>query len=119
MRAIEIAKYPAKPGSGSLIHESSTIGLRYSDDKIQHNKITERVKQRLQLGAVEETKELLKEYGSDLQSMSAIGYQSIIKFLENKLSESEMIESWVVGELAYSKRQMTWFRKQSVIWYDI
>ena len=51
--------------------------------------------------------------------MTAIGYKSIIRFIKNQIDEDTMIESWVEGELAYAKRQMTWFRKQPVIWYDI
>jgi tRNA A37 N6-isopentenylltransferase MiaA len=30
-----------------------------------------------------------------------------------------MVNRWVADELAYAKRQLTWFRKQSLIWYDI
>jgi tRNA A37 N6-isopentenylltransferase MiaA len=51
--------------------------------------------------------------------MSAIGYQSIIQFIENQIDEETMVTSWVEGEIAYAKRQMTWFRKQPVIWYDV
>lgn len=99
--------------------DSKLIGLKCIDDSNHRYRILERVKNRLELGAVEETKSLLSKYGKNLQSMSAIGYASIIGYLENTSTEAEMIEEWVVGELAYAKRQMTWFRKQPVIWYDV
>ena len=95
------------------------IGLKHSVESIQRNKIRARVISRLEQGAVEETQLLLSKYTKNFPSMSAIGYRSIINFIENKCTKQEMIDSWVEGELAYSKRQFTWFRKQPVIWYDI
>lgn len=119
IRAIEITLSPPEPSS--TIHPLSTklIGLRYYDDSNYSSKIRQRVISRIKQGAIEETESLLKNYGPDIQSMSAIGYKSIISYLDKKTTESEMIESWVGDELSYAKRQLTWFRKQSVIWYDI
>jgi tRNA dimethylallyltransferase len=120
IRAIEVAKSPRSPLESNIaILTTNTIGLKYSIESIQRNKIVERVKSRLEFGAVEETKSLIKTYGKSLQSLSAIGYKSIIKYLDQTFTEQEMIDSWVDGELAYAKRQMTWFRKQAVIWYDV
>jgi tRNA dimethylallyltransferase len=51
--------------------------------------------------------------------MSAIGYKSVIDSIEGKCTQDEMVARWVADELAYAKRQMTWFRKQPVIWYDV
>jgi tRNA dimethylallyltransferase len=120
IRAIEIAIAPTKLQSTDLCkHESKIIGLKYFDDRVYRSKVHERVLSRLSQGAIEETKKLLAKYDRSLQSMSAIGYKSIVKYLENTITESEMIEEWVSGELAYAKRQMTWFRKQPVIWYDV
>ncbi len=124
-RAIEVAfhsnKVPNLAKQSSELSEvrSTLVGLRYSDESIQRNKVYERVLARLKMGAIKETKNLLKRYDRSLPSMSAIGYKSIISFLENQIDEATMIESWVVGELAYAKRQLTWFRKQPTIWYDV
>lgn len=117
-RAIEIAK---SSHPRSTIHDQSSIiiGLRYSVESIQRNKIIERVNARIKQGAIQEIESLFKKYGGEIQSMTAIGYKSIIRFIKNQIDEDTMIESWVEGELAYAKRQMTWFRKQPVIWYDI
>jgi tRNA dimethylallyltransferase len=121
IRAIEVAQYEQNTPLTPTIPDSRSIhliGLRppvsgYSDI------VTKRVKERLQSGAVEETKKLLEKYGKDLQSFSAIGYRSLTEYLEGKLSEEEMIVHWVADELAYAKRQMTWFHKVTKIkWYD-
>jgi len=125
VRAIEIATYRlegrilARQGSDLLHSESTLIGLKYSDDRVQRNKIHERVLTRLNQGAIEETKTLLTQYSPDIKSMSAIGYKSIIAHLKGELTQDEMIDTWVRDELSYAKRQLTWFRKQNVIWYDV
>lgn len=35
------------------------------------------------------------------------------------MTYQEMVEQWVDGEMSYAKRQLTWFNKQPVIWYDV
>ncbi|PIR99110.1 tRNA (adenosine(37)-N6)-dimethylallyltransferase MiaA [Candidatus Collierbacteria bacterium CG10_big_fil_rev_8_21_14_0_10_44_9] len=117
IRAIEITGHPER--SRRISCDYQLIGLKYFDDSNHRSKVKERVFDRLTKGAVTETKSLVEKYAKNLPSMSAIGYRSLINFIENKCTKQEMIDSWVEGELAYSKRQMTWFRKQPVIWYDI
>lgn len=120
IRAIEIAKSLfTKSSSVNLQLSIKTIGLKYFDESNHRSNIIKRVMSRLSHGAVAETRSLLIKYGKNPPSMSAIGYQSIIRYLENNLTEKEMVEDWAIKELSYAKRQMTWFRKQSVIWYDI
>lgn len=99
--------------------EISMIGLKYSNEQIHRQKIHERVVSRLSSGAIEETKTLLSKYDPSLKSMTAIGYKSIISHIKGELSYDQMVENWVNDEMAYVKRQFTWFNKQPVIWYDV
>lgn len=119
IRAIEIAHTPNLPST--IRHPPSTqiIGLRYYHNSNYSSNIRMRVLARLKAGAVEETKSLIEKYDKNLQSMSAIGYKSIIDFIEGKINQDELVEHWVSDELAYAKRQLTWFRKQPIIWYDV
>ncbi|MBP9670445.1 tRNA (adenosine(37)-N6)-dimethylallyltransferase MiaA [Candidatus Woesebacteria bacterium] len=120
IRAIEISISPKSPLETRISNlESNIIGLKYSDEQIHHNKVRERVLSRLESGAIEETKTLLSKYDPSLKSMTAIGYKSIISHLKGELSYDQMIENWVNDEMAYVKRQLTWFNKQPVIWYDV
>lgn len=126
IRAIEITNNPEKLQSydlpaqvGLCKSKAEIIGLRCPIDSDYQTKIRERVISRLDLGAIEETKLLLAKYDKSIQSMSAIGYKSIIRYLEGSCTEEEMIDNWVDDEVSYAKRQMTWFRKQPVIWYDV
>ncbi len=120
IRAIEIARSFNSPLESKISNlESNLIGVKYYDDSNHRSVIKSRVIDRLNDGAIEETKTLLSKYDPNLKSMTAIGYKSIISHLNGELSYDQMIESWVRDETAYVKRQMTWFRKQPVIWYDI
>lgn len=119
IRAIEVATSGTKLESRIMIHESRILGYKYSAVSIQRNKILERVLSRLEKGAIRETKTLLSKYDSSLKSMTAIGYKSIITYLRGELTYDQMVERWVEDEMAYVKRQMTWFNKQKVIWYDV
>ncbi len=125
IRAIEIAccptenRTPAEQGSNLLGIHLNIIGLKQIDDVVQRQKIQARVISRIELGAIEETKQLLTKYDPRLKAMTAIGYTSIIKFLKGELSKQDLISNWVADEVSYAKRQMTWFRKQPTIWYDV
>ncbi len=122
IRAIEIYKDPffVKPRTGRNLPQTEIIGLKYSDLRVQREKITQRVLARLEQGAISETEKLLAKYPPSLQSMSAIGYRSIIQYLEGKLTKDQMIDSWVADELSYAKRQLTWFRPtKNIKWYDV
>lgn len=118
IRAIEISQ-SNKNLSKFFKVSSKIIGLNPPDQETYRKIIKQRVIERLEQGAISETKSLLTKYDKNLQSMSAIGYKSIINFLEGKITRDEMIEDWVDNEIKYAKRQLTWFRKQPVIWYDI
>lgn len=119
LRAIEIAQSVSNLKQVTLYHQAKMIGLRYYHNSNYSSKIRQRVLARIKCGAVVETQALLVRYGKNIQSMSAIGYASITNFLEKQLTHEEMVADWVRRELQYAKRQMTWFNKQSVIWYDI
>ncbi len=118
IRAIEVALSPHKPSSPASPPSSLLIGLNYSDTDIYNNIVRERVLKRLQLGALEETKQQLVV--ANAQSFTALGYSSLVAHLAGELSYQQMIESWVSNELGYAKRQMTFFRKlPGITWFPV
>ena len=119
VRAIEVSKSNVNAEQEPFNITSKLIGIAPHDQDIYKDIIKKRVLSRLEQGAVEETKSLIKKYDKNLQSMSAIGYKSIIDFIEGKIMEDQMVDNWVEDEIKYAKRQLTWFRKQPVIWYDV
>ena len=110
IRAIEIAHTP--PQSLAIRHQPfvKLIGLKYFNNSKYRSIIHQRVLARLDQGALTETKKLMTS--ASPQSLSAIGYRSIVSFIEGKCSEAKMVEHWVSDELSYAKRQLTWFNKQ-------
>lgn len=120
IRAIEVAQYTqANPISTPVYPPTQPIiGLYYSDFLLQEKVIRDRVQTRLSTGAIEETIYLIKQGYSTLPSMTALGYQEISLYLKGEISMATLVELWTNSELSYVKRQLTYFRKQNVVWYD-
>lgn len=119
LRALEIASSPSRPSLAPLRFCPLFIGLKYLDKSKYERTVRSRVISRLDHGAVEETKELIQHYDSSLPSLSALGYKHILKFISGKSSRPKLIDSWTRDELAYAKRQLTWFNKlEGVYWFD-
>lgn len=87
-------------------------GIEPDPPAIRKQKITERVQLRLAKGAVEETKHLIDKYGKRAPAIAhTIGYPQIMQYLDNKISADEMAKDWITKELQYSKRQITFMKK--------
>ena len=113
IRAIEIESYnlhhpmPKRelPPVDSLI-----IGIDI-DRELRREKITRRLKARLEEGMVEEVKALLDE-GIPAGDLIYYGleYKFITEYLTHQLSYDEMYERLEIAIHQFAKRQMTWFR---------
>ena len=121
IRAIEILKANSIPQNTSSIPlNSKIIALYYGDQAIYEQVVRSRVVQRIEQGAITETRNIIASYGTSFASLSAIGYRSIMSFIEGNLSEQDLIEVWTRDELNYAKRQLTWFRKiPNIDWFDV
>lgn len=125
IRAIEVAKQLKK--SGTEICKLRKIenkdylwlGIVLDNNSLEF-KIKDRVKDRIQKGALEETKKLLEKYDLNLPSMSAIGYKDLVSFIEGKINFEETVLNWTKNEINYAKRQMTFLNKEKEIeWFDL
>jgi tRNA dimethylallyltransferase len=113
IRAIEIEKYYTdyKPEqTGFPVIRSLIAGIKY-DRESRRKRITERLKQRLDNGLVEEVRQLL-EKGIESETLIYYGleYKYITLFLTGKLLYDEMFSSLEIAIHQFAKRQMTWFR---------
>ena len=73
-------------------------------------------------GLLQEVDDLVKsgKLPRDSTAAQAIGYKEIIDFLDGKCSLSDSVELIKLSSRRYSKRQMTWFRRDSdVKWLDM
>lgn len=125
VRAIELIEQLKKSGGGinklkKIENEEYLwLGIVVDNNKLE-KKIEERVKERIDKGALEETKKLLAKYDLSLPSMSAIGYKDLIEFIREEVWFIEATNNWVKKEISYAKRQMTFLKKEAKIeWFDL
>jgi len=101
-----------------LRYEVLQIGIK-TDRVILRQRIEKRFNQMIKKGLIEETKKLLKKYPTNLPSMSGIGYLEISQYLAGEIPFQEAVNRAVARTYQYSKRQMTWFKKDERIkWVD-
>jgi len=118
IRAIEISSTPHQEESITP-PDSLIIGLKYENNELYEQKVRSRVILRIKAGAVKETKRLLAHYDPTLPAFSSLGYPPLIRYLKHDLTREELINEWTRQELAYAKRQLTWFNKQKYLhWFD-
>ena len=78
-----------------------------------------RIESMLEMGAVNEVKQVLEQFGSDAPGLNVIGGAELVSYLLGRTSLKESKEMWLNNTRAYAKRQITWFKKESgVIWVD-
>ncbi len=76
-----------------------------------YERINRRVDLMLEQGLVAEVEEIYKKYSHFPTAMQGIGYKEVVSYLENQISEEEMIEKIKQETRRYAKRQITWFKK--------
>lgn len=113
IRAIEIETYNLQhpmperelPSVDSLI-----IGVSI-DREVRREKITHRLKQRLQDGMVDEIRHLLQQ-GIPAENLIYYGleYKFITEYVLGKTTYDEMFKGLEIAIHQFAKRQMTWFR---------
>lgn len=138
IRALEVCLLTKKPFSrqrekGEELFNVLQIGLKIGKEEIK-KRIEQRTEKMIEMGLIDEVKNLLKKYSPDLPSMSGIGYQEIIQYLNKKSLLPERTKRFLLPERAervkglfqaeqliaqrtyqYAKRQMTWFKKDKRI----
>lgn len=113
IRAIEIEEFNYNhPTENQLFNpvDSLVIGVKISREE-RRKKISERLKQRLNDGMVDEIKHLLAS-GLTAEDLIYYGleYKYITEYVIGKLSYQEMYNQLEIAIHQFSKRQMTWFR---------
>lgn len=113
IRAIEIetayAETPVTEREFPKI-ESVIVGL-YIDRDVRREKITRRLKQRLEEGMIDEVRSLLDE-GISAENLIYYGleYKFVTEYILGKTTYDEMFSRLETAIHQFAKRQMTWFR---------
>ena len=113
IRAIEIETYNLEhplPERELPAVDSLVIGVSIDRDA-RRDKITRRLKQRLENGMVEEIKGLL-DRGIPAENLLYYGleYKFITEYVIGRTSYEEMLKGLEIAIHQFAKRQMTWFR---------
>lgn len=87
--------------------------LNYDNRDLLYNRINQRVLDMVNMGLVDEVRELIKRFNLDnkSQSMSAIGYKEVLDYLNHNINLDEMIDLIQKNTRHYAKRQITWMKK--------
>jgi len=114
IRAIEISEHCSKNTdnqSNKTQISHLVLGIKFDRDS-RRRRISERLKQRLESGMIEEVKSLI-DSGIEIETLIYYGleYKFITLYLTGKLSYGEMFNGLETAIHQFSKRQMTWFRK--------
>ena len=123
IRAIEIITTSGKPlhetrGINKYDYEIEWVGKNF-DRKTLYSRIDQRVDMMVDMGLIEETKNLLERHGRIPNLVNTIGYREIISSLDNEYSLDEALELLKKNTRNYAKRQLTWFRRNPEIKWDI
>ena len=126
VRALEVIELTGKPFTANLPRagamryaQAHQFGLQVEREFLAQ-RIDKRVKRMWQQGLVEETRGLIdKGLKEGRTARAALGYAQVIRYLDGEIGEIAAIEETAIATRSYSKRQETWFTKDSRIeWID-
>lgn len=115
LRALEIAdfyeRHPEKARERIPVIPNTVFGISLERKEIR-NRITKRLKQRLDEGMVEEAQTLLDKGLEPGQLMFyGLEYKFLTKYIVGELSYEDMFEKLNTAIHQFAKRQTTWFRR--------
>jgi len=126
IRAIEIAMYQAENLQEDANYPEIRpllIGVKH-DRESRRQRITQRLRQRLDEGMIEEAQGLLDK-GLRCEQLEYYGleYKYLAKYLSRELTYKQMFEQLNIAIHQFAKRQMTWFRRMerngaTICWLD-
>ena len=121
IRAIEIVKKTGRPLAQKINnpeYDVEWIGLNYPRD-VLYERINMRVDEMINSGLVDETKKLLQKHGRIPNLLYTIGYQEVIQYLDGEFTLEEAVDKLKQNTRRYAKRQLTWFRKNPEIKWNV
>lgn len=124
IRALEVSLLAGNPfssikGIKNNEYEVEWVFPELESREVLYDRINKRVDAMISEGLIEETKDLLVKHGKIKNLVNTIGYQEIIEFLDNKISLEEAVEKIKQNTRRYAKRQLTWFRRNPNLHFDL
>jgi tRNA dimethylallyltransferase len=122
IRAIEIERYISSHPEIEMKHpelKPLLIGIKF-DREDRRNRISQRLKERLDSGMIQEVEGLIKS-GVSPEDLIYYGleYKFLTKYVTGELTYEEMFTQLEIAIHQFAKRQMTWFRKMERSGFEI
>lgn len=127
LRGLEIFRATGRPWSALLREQPQEpllgnmlkIGLTCERDEL-YGRINQRVDLMVEEGLLAEVEKLLAMgYSGSLNSMQAIGYRHMVKFIEGAWDWQEALRLLARDTRRYAKRQFTWFNAdEGIRWFS-
>jgi tRNA dimethylallyltransferase len=123
MRFVEVCVGSGKPYSSFINQKQNSrtftpilIGLE-ADRKIIYNRINQRVDLMINDGLLAEAKTLFPN--KELNALQTVGYRELFSYFDREISLEFAIEEIKKNTRRFSKRQLTWFkRNENTKWFD-
>lgn len=123
MRFVEVCIGSGKPYSSFLNQKKNSrnftpilIGLE-ADRKIIYSRINQRVDIMMNEGLLAEAKSLFPN--KELNALQTVGYRELFSYFDREISLEFAIEEIKKNTRRFSKRQITWFkRNENTKWFD-
>jgi len=125
IRALEVCLVSGKPfsklrGVAAPLYHCLFLGINWPRNVV-YARIDARVDERMHLGMVQEVRDLL-DAGVSFERLEALGleYRFIGRFLRGEFaSEAEMVQRLKYAIHDFTRRQLTWFRKDTrIVWLE-
>ena len=121
VRALEIAELAGdapRPPARGYPGEVTWLGLAVESAR-HRDRIAARARAQFDAGLVDEARALRERFDPALPAFSAIGYREAWAVIDGELERDAAIELDASRNVAFAKRQRTWFRSElSIVWLD-
>ena len=116
IRALELIKTLKKPLSEIQLEKEPEYNVEWIMPEIPsrewlYDRINKRVDIMVEMGIIEETKNLIAKHGRIGNIVDTIGYKEILTYLDGQATLDSALDKLKQHSRNYAKRQLTWFRK--------
>lgn len=116
IRALELIKTLKKPLSEIQLEKEPEYDVEWIMPEIPsrewlYDRINKRVDIMVEMGIIDETKNLIAKHGRIGNIVDTIGYKEILTYLDGQATLEEALDKLKQHSRNYAKRQLTWFRK--------
>ena len=116
IRALELIKTLKKPLSEIQLEKEPEYNVEWIMPEIPsrewlYDRINKRVDIMVEMGIIDETKNLIAKHGRIGNIVDTIGYKEILTYLDGQATLEEALDKLKQHSRNYAKRQLTWFRK--------